>query len=123
MSEASSNGAAGSSKLEINKNGRFMWKGRGDTAPAYFPANLGESGDITFRLFLDPSLASTWNGAVSLRFDPGDRAGARTKWLNFLLGGLPRASCSSRPPPRLGASSFEEADPSAEPLILEPATE
>ena len=38
------------SRLEIRKNGRFSWKGRGGAAAALFPADAGEDGDLAFRL-------------------------------------------------------------------------
>ncbi len=116
-------GAVGPGKLVINKNGRFTWKDRGAAASAFLPADAGDSGEIAFRLFLDPSLASTWNGALSLRFDQSDESSSRPKWLNFLYrrspAGLVLAPAATSP----GSLVAQAANSQAEPLVLEPATE
>lgn len=71
-------------RLSITRGGRFSWKGRGDTAAALLPADATETGDIAFRLYLDPSLSSSWDGAFSLRFDPPQGGNSKSKWLDFL---------------------------------------
>jgi hypothetical protein len=114
----------GSGRLAINKNGRFSWKDRGDAAAALrLPADAGESGDIAIRLFLDPSLSSSWSGALSLRFDQSESGASRPKWLNFLYrrspAGLVLAPASAAP----GSLVVQAADPGAEPLVLEAATD
>jgi len=77
---------SGSGLLIVEKNGRFVWKGRGDAASDIVPANLSGSGEAAIRLFLDTSLSSSWEGALSLRFDQGDDSagGAPRKWINLL---------------------------------------
>ena len=49
--------------------GALPGKSAATPPPALVPPDAGESGEIAFRLFLDPSLASSWNGVLSLRFD------------------------------------------------------
>jgi len=114
----------GSGRLEINKNGRFTWKDRGDAAAALrIPADAGESGDIAFRLFLDPSISSSWSGALSLRFDQEESTTSRQKWLNYLYRRSPSGLVLA--PAAVSAESLvvRAADSQAEPLVLEPATE
>jgi hypothetical protein len=113
--------AAGSGRLVISKNGRFTWKDRLGESAALVPDELGGSGDIAFRLFPDPSLASAWTGSFSLRFDPDPAAKGRQKWLDFLYrrspGGLVLQSAILLP----ASLVVMAADSRAEPLVLEPA--
>jgi hypothetical protein len=115
--------ASASGKLEIAKNGRFTWKAREGAAAALLPAETGESGDIAFRLFLDPSLNSTWNGAFSIRFDQDDSGRGPQKWLDFLYRrspvGLVLAPATLQP----ASLVVMAADSRIEPLILETAAE
>jgi hypothetical protein len=79
----------GLGKLVINKNGRFIWAGRETAAAAFAPASSGNSGEIAFRLYLEPSLSATWQGVLSLRFDPSVDAAAPVssfegEWIDFL---------------------------------------
>jgi len=114
----------GSGRLEINKNGRFSWKDRGDAAATLrIPADAGESGDIAFRLFLDPSISSSWSGALSLRFDQAESTSSRPRWLNYLYRRSPSGLVLA--PAAASAESLvvRAADPQAEPLVLESATE
>lgn len=121
--DSSPPGVAGPGELVINKNGRFTWKDRGNAASAFLPADAGDSGEIAFRLFLDPSLASTWNGAISLRFDQPDQSASRSKWLNFLYRRTPSGLVLAPAVVSPGSLVVQSADSRAEPLILEPATE
>jgi hypothetical protein len=108
-------------KLEINKNGRFTWVQRGDSVASALPAKAGESGDIAFRLFLDPSLASSWSGVLSLRFDQVEGGAARPAWSDFLyrLGpsGLVLAPTAAAP----GSLVVQAAGARAETIVLESA--
>ncbi len=72
------------SRLSIFRAGRFSWTSI-DTVPAeYLGTDLGNvvdgtaTGEATVRLYLDPTLGGSWEGALSLRFD-GTRG-----WLDFL---------------------------------------
>jgi hypothetical protein len=116
-------GEAGSGILEINKNGRFTWKKRGDAAAALVPPDVGESGEIAFRLFLDTSIASSWNGVLSLRFDQAQGGKNRQKWLDFLYRrspvGLVLAPALSLPASLVAQAAVTHT----EPLVLEPAAE
>lgn len=79
-------------KLAINKNGSFIWKSRGQAAANFLPDSSGDSGEIAFRLFLDPSLAAAWQGAFSLRFSPvaaDDGVSSKQPWANFVYRQTP----------------------------------
>ncbi len=116
-------GAAGEGRLQIAKNGRFVWKGREGEAAALVPAELGESGEIAFRLYLDPSLSSSWNGSFSLRFDQADAGKARQRWMDFVYRRSP-VGLVLAPAVLLPASLvIAAADSKIQPLILEPAAE
>jgi hypothetical protein len=92
-------GAPDAGKLVINKNGSFIWKSRGAAAGLFVPAGSGDSGEIAFRLSLDPSLAASWQGCFSLRFGSGGAAGgaasddaavsSKQQWLDFVYRATP----------------------------------
>lgn len=110
-------------RLQIAKNGRFVWKGREGEAAALVPPELGEGGEIAFRLYLDPSLGSAWNGSFSLRFDQADSAKGRQRWLDFLYRRSP-VGLVLAPAFLLPASLvIAAADAKSQPLILESAAE
>jgi len=119
----SSQGDAGSGILEINKNGRFTWKKRGDAAAALVPPDAGENGEIAFRLFLDSSIASSWNGVLSLRFDQTQGGKNRQKWLDFLYRRSPAGLVLAPALPFPASLVVQAADSHTEPLVLEPASE
>jgi hypothetical protein len=120
---ASPQGESGSGILEVRKNGRFTWKNRGDAVAALIPAESGESGEIAFRLFLDPSIASSWNGVLSLRFDQPEKTTTRPKWLNFLFRHSPSGLVLAPARPLPASLIVQAADPHVEPMVLEPAAE
>jgi len=72
------------SKLSIFRAGRFVWTSIESVPAEYLGTDLGDvtngaaSGEATIRLYLDPSLGGTWEGALSLRFD------GTKDWLDFL---------------------------------------
>jgi hypothetical protein len=72
------------SKLSIFRAGRFVWTSIESVPAEYLGTDLGNvtngaaSGEATIRLYLDPSLGGTWEGALSLRFD------GTKDWLDFL---------------------------------------
>lgn len=72
------------SKLSIFRAGRFVWTSIESVPAEYLGTDLGNvtngaaSGEATNRLYLDPSLGGTWEGALSLRFD------GTKDWLDFL---------------------------------------
>lgn len=111
----------GGSRLEIAKNGRFTWKGRGEAEASLVPPGAGESGEITFRLFLDTALAASWNGSFSLRFDQAEADKSRQAWSDLLYrrspAGLVLASASPLPASLLVTATNSKA----EPLVLAPA--
>lgn len=84
-------------KLVFLKNGSFSWKSRGSASSALVPAGSGDSGEVAFRLFLDPSLAAAWQGGFSLRFAAATAAGAdqdaeaspRSGWIDFVYRQTP----------------------------------
>jgi hypothetical protein len=116
-------GDAGSGIFEINKNGRFTWKKRGDAAAALVPPDAGESGEIAFRLFLDSSIASSWNGVLSLRFDQTQGGKNRQKWLDFLYRRSPAGLVLAPALPFPASLVVQAAVSHTEPLVLEPASE
>jgi hypothetical protein len=119
----SSQGETGSGIFRINKNGRFTWEKRGSAAAALVPPDAGENGEIAFRLFLDPSIASSWNGVLSLRFDQAEGAKNRQKWLDFLYRRSPVGLALVPASPHPESLVVQSADTHAEPLILEPTVE
>ena len=82
-------------KLVINKNGSFIWKSRGSVSASFVPEGAGDSGEIAFRLFLDPSLESSWQGSFSLRFSPiaaadaADDSAPRQAWVDLVYRQTP----------------------------------
>jgi len=62
-------GAAGGA-LSMAKSRRFTWTGRETLPSGFLPDEAGTTGDVLFRLHLDPSLAGAWDGAFTLKFDP-----------------------------------------------------
>jgi hypothetical protein len=115
-------GAADSGKLSLAKNGRFTWKDRGASVSTLVPDGAGEGGEVAFRLFLDPALGASWDGVLSLRFDPASNDSPRQRWVDFLYRRTPTGLvlALASPPSGLVASA---ADARSEPLVLEPATE
>lgn len=109
--------------LVLHKNGRFTWRQRGEAASAFLPPEAGESGEVAFRLFLDPSIASSWNGAISLRFDQAESGPDRKKWLDFLYRRSPAGLVLSPTLPLPASLVVMAADTHAEPLVLEPVAE
>jgi hypothetical protein len=82
-------------KFVINKNGSFTWKSRGSASASFVPEGAGDSGEIAFRLSLDPSLSASWQGAFSLRFGSAAAAGAvddnapRQTWVDLVYRQTP----------------------------------
>jgi hypothetical protein len=78
-------------ELIINKNGSFSWKSRGSASASFAPEGSGDLGEIAFRLFLDPSLAASWQGAFSLRFgsSSADDSAPRQTWVDFVYRQTP----------------------------------
>ncbi|MBL8966475.1 MAG: SH3 domain-containing protein, partial [Spirochaetaceae bacterium] len=98
-------GAVPQSRLVLSRSRRFSWTGlsalppgylpdsllaapaaaapadpaaAGSGAPAAQPAPAAATGEAAFRLYLAPSLAASWDGAISFRFDQGEG-----KWTDF----------------------------------------
>jgi hypothetical protein len=113
--------SAGAGRLTLAKNGRFAWKARGEAAASIAPAGAGEAGEVALRLFLDPALAPSWDGAVSFRFDQESPDGPRQKWVDFLYRRSP-AGLVLAPAASSGLLASGQ-DSRAEPLVLEPAAE
>jgi hypothetical protein len=112
---------AGIGRLSLAKNGRFSWKYRGEAADAFLPAEAGTSGEVAFRLFLDPALGSSWEGVLSLRFDPkpADSPGlAGRKWIDFLYRRSPAGLVLAPAAPSSGLF-VRAAEGRSEPLVLE----
>lgn len=57
----------------VTRSARFTWAAYGALSPTPIPEGAGETGSISMDLFLSPELATTWNGAFTLRFDEGKR--------------------------------------------------
>lgn len=58
--------------LVITRSSRFTWAGYGALAPSIIPEGAGQTGSISVDLFLDPQLAVSWRGALTIRFDGTD---------------------------------------------------
>jgi hypothetical protein len=120
----SASASSGGGRLSIAKNGRFIWKGRGDAASAFLPEGAGATGEIAFRLFLDPSLGSAWGGALSLRFDPSppgsSPAYSSKQWIDFLYRRSPAGLVLAEAAPPAGLVARAAAGRS-DPLVLEAA--
>jgi Ribosomal protein L24 len=112
--------APGAGKLELVKNGRFSWKGRAEGAVSFIPSGAGDSGEIAFRLYLDPSLQGTWNGAFSLRFDLADNK--RGPWIDLLYRRGPTGLVLAPAKGHAGLD-VQAVDARAQDLVLEPASE
>lgn len=105
------------SKLLFSRSKRFTLSGAQAFPEGYLPSAFAAgaeavSGDLAFRLYLSPALASKWEGALSLR-SSSDQSGS---WADFLyrheggelllepagrLSGLEVESASAHPPLRL----------------------
>jgi predicted small secreted protein len=66
--------------LSLSPDGSFSWKGFDALRPAVVPAEAGETGKAEIRIYLDDSLKSAYDGALSFAFD-GAKGGA---YVNFL---------------------------------------
>jgi hypothetical protein len=115
-------GAADAGKFVLTKNGRFTWKDRGAEASALIPAGAGDAGDVSFRLFLDPALGSSWNSAFSLRFDQASDDAPRQEWVDFLYRRSPTGLVLALAAPTSGLL-VSGVDAHSEPLVLEPAAQ
>jgi hypothetical protein len=113
--------SADAGKLVLSKNGRFAWTGRGEALASTLPEGAGEKGDVAFRDFLDPSLASAWNGSFSLRFDSASPEAPRLKWNDFLYRQTPAGLVIE---PAISSGLLVQApDSRTGPLVLEKAVE
>jgi hypothetical protein len=115
--------ASGGGRLSLDKNGRFVWNGRGEAAAALLPENLGPKGEVALRLSLDPALGSAWEGVLSLRFDPSgsEPAGSRVgKWIDFLYRHSPAGLVLARAAPPV-ALTVRAQDGRTGLLVLEAA--
>jgi hypothetical protein len=110
-------------RLTISKNGRFAWKGRGDATAAFVPAGAGETGNLAFRLYLDPGLSSNWEGAFSLRFDPPEGSPPRQRWLDFLYRRSPAGLVLQPAAPLAEGLTVQAAAKGSPSLLFAPATE
>ena len=81
--------APGAGKFVINKNGSFIWKSRLSASAGFVPEGSGDSGEIAFRLFLDPPLSASWQGAFSLRFGADDDSAPRRTWVDLVYRQTP----------------------------------
>jgi hypothetical protein len=115
-------GSSGAGKLSLAKNGRFAWNDRGDSTSALLPAGAGEGGEVSFRLFLDPTLGTSWDGSLSLRFDAASADSPRQKWVDFLYRRSPDGLVLA-PAALPSGLLVSGSDPRHEPLILEPAAQ
>jgi hypothetical protein len=115
-------GMADAGRLVINKNGRFAWTGRGAEVQALIPAGAGDSGDVAIRLYLDSALGSSWDGALSLRFDQAATDAPRQRWVDFLYRRSPAGLVIAPAAPPSGLLVIGP-DPRSEPLVLAPAAE
>jgi hypothetical protein len=110
----------GLGQLAIAKSGRFSWKGRGDAVAGLVAPDAGETGEVSFRLYLDPSIASSWSGSFSLRFDQAEGAKTKPAWLDFLYrrspGGLVIAPAAQEPSSIVALAAAGGAS-----LVFEPA--
>jgi hypothetical protein len=117
-------GAAGGGRLSLAKNGRFIWKNRGEAAAALVPEGAGTGGEAALRLYLDPALGSTWDGVLSLRFDPASTdsrvSSSARKWVDFLYRRSPAGLVLVWAAPPVGLF-VRTADGRSEPLVLEAA--
>jgi hypothetical protein len=65
-------------RLMLFRSGGFTWSGRDKLPAGFLPDGAGDTGQIVFRLFLDPGLGD-WDGAFTMRFDAGGaQGGSRT---------------------------------------------
>lgn len=55
--------------LIMTRSTRFTWVSYGSLVPLVIPDKAGETGSISMDLYLSESLAASWGGAFSLRFD------------------------------------------------------
>jgi len=58
-------------RLLLFRSGGFTWAGHDKLPAGFLPDGAGDTGQIAFRLYLDPGLAD-WDGAFSMRFDAGN---------------------------------------------------
>lgn len=113
-------------KLSVSKSHRFTWSDRASLPAGLIPEGALATGDIQFRLHVDPSLAASWEGAFSLRFD-APAEGGEAERVDFLYRRsqsglvLARAVLGAGEADTGGAAGIVavEADPRFEPVILD----
>jgi hypothetical protein len=115
--------SAASGLLDLSRNGRFTWKGRGEDAAPLVPEAAGTAGEIAFRLFLDPALSGSWEGSFSLRFDQEEPGKDRRAWLDFVYRVSPAGLVLAPAAPLAASLLIQAADSQAGSLVLEPAAE
>ena len=60
--------------LQFNEDGSFIWNGYQRLSSSIIPSNSGNTGFVTFKHFLDPSLSFTYDGAITFTFDRNNRS-------------------------------------------------
>lgn len=116
-------GGADPGRLSIIKNGRFAWKDRGEAASALVPPDAGTGGEVAFRLFLDPAIAPSWDGSLSLRFDQVEAGRDRRVWLDFLYRRSPAGLVLAPASPLPGTLVIAAVNSGPAPLLFESAAE
>lgn len=104
-------------QLVLSEDGTFTWEGFDLLVPRIIPITAGTSGTVALRLFIRESIRTTYDGALTLYFNPASSDVKAPLAVNFLYKVEPRGlRLEYLPPASLSGVSVLQRSPS--PIIL-----
>ena len=109
-------------KLSLFRSGGFTWSGKDQLPAGFLPDGVGDTGQIAFRLFIDPRLTD-WEGAFSLSFASGTGdAPQRSGWVNMVYRFTEQGLELQPASPPINGLTISGIDPQFEPATLSAAS-